>query len=366
MMEMNLDAQAERMRALAATSSLDAFLDCRMSAEALSQLDELVGLIRKQGGALGALVGPEIASRFSSDVTWDRLRQLANARYGEDIAMPHVLLEVILRVFRPEGIGVWVGTQVVRKMMPQLCYDKDGLVIGPEPLDFRKEGLLTDGKLLIYENGLGGYSSGGFLDLLLRAKLLLSPSHFGLRLKENLLFDSSYYADMFTRAFIRGPRGLSVDMLQSRSFPSDPSGTVTEHRRVGQDGLRSLFPLERLEVMWSARDGLKTVQIEELVPPDSFRKRDGMVSNRYIHAQWNPATETFIHFDGAFRQYEPSNYEARRATDMRRFKGKADRYKKVFRIDAPLSLRGWGELTSRYFDGNELVMEYLGGEQDEG
>ena len=34
--------------------------------------------------------------------------------------------------------------------------------------------------------------------------------------------------DFFTKAYIRGPIGLSIDAPNQANFPPDPSGTVTE------------------------------------------------------------------------------------------------------------------------------------------
>ena len=59
-------------------------------------------------------------------------------------------------------------------------------------------------------------------------------------------------------------------MLQDASFPQAESGTVTEHHRVGENPLFDLFPLKRLEIMWSQRGGMKSVQIEELIEPGNI------------------------------------------------------------------------------------------------
>ena len=58
------------------------------------------------------------------------------------------------------------------------------------------------------------------------------------------------------------------------------------HQRVGENPLFGLFPLNRIEIMWSLRGGTKSIQIEELIEPGSIVSHDaGIVTNRYAHAR---------------------------------------------------------------------------------
>ena len=208
----------------------------------------------------------------------------------------------------------------------------------------------------------GGYMDGGFLDHLLKVKERLSvrPLRFGLAIDPDVVLHRRHFRIIGTKAFIRGPRGLSQRMLNSRTFPEDPSGTMTVHMRVGEDPFYVLFPLHRTEIMWSMRGETKTVQIEELLPEESARH--GYITNRYIHARWSTERSSFIHFDGAIRAYRSDGYASRLATDMKNYRGKADWYHKVFRLDAELNLETWCDLATRFFHSNELVLEYFGGE----
>jgi hypothetical protein len=151
-------------------------------------------------------------------------------------------------------------------------------------------------------------------------------------------------------------------LLQDPGFPENPKGSVTVHQRIDASA-DDLFPLERIEVMWSLRDGIKSVQIEELIPLESGRNRlaDGQVCNRFVHAQWNPREQRFIHFDGSVMIYEAKSYQERLGTDMKKFGGKASSKKKLFRLDGPLQLPAWCRLVTKYFEENELIAEYLGG-----
>jgi len=151
-----------------------------------------------------------------------------------------------------------------------------------------------------------------------------------------------WYFSSFAKAYIRGPRGLSLDILQDLQFPQDPSGTVTVHQRVDDDPLLRLFPLHRLEVMWSSREGVKSVQIEELVEMGNERATTPQgIANRYIHARWNAEKQRFAHFDGAVRIYTPESYTERLKSDLKKFEGKAAIYRKLFRLDAPLDIATW-------------------------
>ena len=118
--------------------------------------------------------------------------------------------------------------------------------------------------------------------------------------------------------------------------------------------------------MWSARDGTKTVQIEELVLLANRPGEDDTVSNRYVHAQWNPLEECFVHFDGAVCVYQGAEYQSRLEADMKKSDATTCDYVKLFRIDGKIPLEVWCDLTTRFFYQNELVLEYLGGPQSSG
>jgi len=229
-------------------------------------------------------------------------------------------------------------------------------------LKFRKEGILIGSDWLLIDRDVpGGSLNGGFLDDLLKVvqKLPSRPKHFGLAINRDVALSSRHYAECLTKAYIRGPRGLSKRLLDDPTFPQDPSGTVTEHRRVEAHPLDALFPLERTEIMWSKRDRIKSIQIEEIRPESTAI--GSFVENRYVHARWAPEDSRFIHFDCALKSYDVDTYVERLSTDMRKYRSKADEYKKLFRLDAKIELQSWCSVTSKFFENNELVLEYLGG-----
>jgi len=120
-----------------------------------------------------------------------------------------------------------------------------------------------------------------------------------------------------------------------------------------------LHNIDRTEFLWSYRNGLKTLQIEEihglklLDDPDT-----DVVLNRYIHSQRDTSSRTFIHLDGAVKIYERDSYQRR--YDSKMTEADKSKYKpKLFRIDKPISDEEWAQLITFFFRGNEMVLEYL-------
>ena len=81
----------------------------------------------------------------------------------------------------------------------------------------------------------------------------------------------------------------------------------------------------------------------------------------YVHSTWSPQESCILHFDGALKTYDSNAYMSRFRTDIKKSKLKPQAYEKVFRLDAHLDLKTWCTLTAKYFDPNELIIEYMGG-----
>jgi hypothetical protein len=182
------------------------------------------------------------------------------------------VLEVLVLLFDLE-VGIKSGTDIVQKDCSSLVFDKDQLAVitAGKAIQPHKEGLLVDGHYIKYAPELKRYNlalSGGFLEQLTGlAHLADDALHVSVALNEDLLLDTEYYTPYEIRAHIYGPKGFSEERLRNATFPENPSGTVTVHRRVNDDPLlRSMMPLESTEILWSARDRAKTIQIEELSP----------------------------------------------------------------------------------------------------
>lgn len=297
------------------------------------------------------------------DDAWSLIQQYCKNRYNNDFILPHYLFEVLFCIFPFPSVGLTIEKNIVVNRF-NFVFDKDGLLLLNRPgIVLTKEGILYRDDWILIDNELpGGALSGGFMDHLIKHNSASDlASNFRVSIQKNLIISRHYHFPIITKAFIRGPKGISLDMLQNPNFPEFPAGTITEHRRVDENPLYSLYPLDRIEVMWSSRNKLKTVQIEEIIPISNDSKQ--IISNRYIHAIWSTELQKIIHFDGAIRKYDPIKYIDRLNSDMRKYNGKPY-YKKVFRFDSKLDLDKWCSLVVRFFIHNELILEYLGGHNE--
>ncbi len=360
----------KQIKKLAADTTIPDLLTESCSVDLLLAFDTLV---RDSLGSrccnFGYVRSPEIADKISPD-TWMQIREYCYRRLNDDLLPPPHLLAAILYIYTPGQVHAWIGSDTLRHLDEHLIFDNDGLLVGPENhIAFKKEGVLTSDLFIQYSHLLPGTGlSGGFLDDLLKfvETLLLPPTHLGFAVCPDAVLGREFYSEFFTRAYIRGPKGISEESLQEDSFPEDPSGTVTQHERVSDNPLLALFPLMRTEFMWSRRENIKSIQIEELRDPSAInRGQEEEIKNRYIHAQWDCEKRAFTHFDGAVRGYNSDLYKDRIGSDIKKFNGKASSYKKLFRIDAQIALDIWCQLVAKFYQDNELVFEYLGnGEAD--
>ena len=336
----------------------------RAAPSLLSAVDDAVRAgVAQRSLRAGFRYGYEIARSLEGYGIQIKDRQnYCETSFGDTIRSPLLLLEVLAFGFELD-VGLWWRPGAVADLCGPLETDRDGLTTGPaQRASFTKEGVTVDERFLIpYADALTRFSvdaSGGFLDMLTSAKVREGKRHFALLLCDDFVVDKLRYPGMYiTKAYIRGPRGISVDMLRSPRFPEKSAGTVTVHMRVDDDEnpLSALGePLVRTEIEWSIQDGQKTVKIEELVPPG-----EAGACTRFVHARWNAEKEIFDHFDGAALVYDPAAYTERLAVDLTRAQ-KTAKYTKVFRLD-DVDCNLWSQLVARFFHDNELVTEYLGG-----
>lgn len=355
----------EEIKRLASATQIQDLLTESCGEDLLYAFDKLV---RDSLGSrfchFGYVKSPEIADKISPD-TWTQIRKYCHRRFNNDLLPPPHLLAAILYIYAPDQVHAWIGTDVLRHLDGHLMFDNDGLLVGPgNHIVFNKEGVLTSDLFIQYDHLLPGTGlSGGFLDDLLRfvETLSSSPSYLGFAVCPDSVLGREFYSECYTRAYIRGPQGISEELLQKESFPEDSSGTVTQHNRLSDDPLLALFPLKRTEFMWSRRGSIKSVQIEELRDPSAINcSRTEAIQNRYVHARWDCERRAFIHFDGAVRGYNRDVYEERLVSDIKKFDKKASSYKKLFRIDTEIDLHIWCKLVAKFYQDNELVLEYLG------
>jgi hypothetical protein len=352
--EPSVDQLRERCQGV----SVEQFLD-----EARPDLSRrLIDLIQVYGGlGLSYFLVDRVTDDLGRDFG-DRVKQYAKRHFDDDLTYPNVIVSWLLFLFRLP-CGVELARDIARQRHPELALDKDGLTItGASGQRWVADGLIVGGDYLQLSPWLIHYNlslSGGFMETLLAARASHGDAvrHFGIALRPHVVMARVRHMPIFTRAREFGPPRISVEILRSPRFPERPDGVVTRHVRTIDDiAWRTFYPdYEALEVMWSAKDGLKTVNIEELVSTSARRS-----VTRYSHAQWDVATERMVHFDGAVRVYEHHAYQSafHRKFPARRHCGQ--RYIKLFRLDAPLTLDEWAPLVARFFRGNEMIVEYLG------
>jgi hypothetical protein len=363
---MNSVEQLAHITELLSGASVNDILFQNCNADALEAIDNyILGNIDTTTPSFGFVLPPYITEHFlESTDAWLRIRDYCADRLGDDLRAPAYLLECFLQLYETESSVARIGQNVVKRDEPSLIYDEDGLLVGPRnKIVFSKEGVLTAERFILYHRGVPGAGlSDGFVEALLAREARGGSSQFGLAIDPDCILARSLHHVGFTRAYIRGPKGISEEVLQDPGFPPDARGTVTMHQRVGDNPLYRLFPLIRMEIMWSRRGTLKTVQMEELIPPGSSRvQQPGVILNRYVHAIWDTTIGTFTHFDGALRGYNIKTYDGRLATDLKKFSWKPLKYQKMFRIDCKLSIDDWSDLVVRFYQENELALEYLGG-----
>lgn len=338
--------------------------------QVLDAFDDLVWNMWHTRYHFGCLISPRLAARLPiPGDSWTRIREYCDVRLGHDLFPAAHMVELLIRLYQPDGVGAWIGPGMLMRLEPGLSFSADGLLDGPvDNIEFRNDAVLTKAHALHYREGLPAGSTDTFVAELVNfaRSNVQQVDYLALAVDRDAALDRSYYDTMVTRAYIRGPIGLSPLQLFDENFPGDPSGVVTEHMRVTRNPLQELLcPLVRTEIMWSRRSGMKTVQIEELAPPcQASRISRERTANRYVHARWDPSQGVFVHLDGALRSYAEDEYKRRLSTDLKKA-DKASRYHKLFRIDGRLSVKVWSTLVGKFFADNELVMEYLGGPEEQ-
>lgn len=122
-----------------------------------------------------------------------------------------------------------------------------------------------------------------------------------------------------------------------------------------------------LDVKWSQEDGIKTFQALEIKSESTRLSIDGeeYYPARYLHAEFDTATNEFRHFDGAMQYLTEPEYRQRRNSDFN-YNAKnrhqiKSRSKKLFKFNGPLSTERWSDLCCHFFADNPLMFEYFTG-----
>jgi hypothetical protein len=130
-----------------------------------------------------------------------------------------------------------------------------------------------------------------------------------------------------------------------------------------QDSLFKLSnDLDRTEFFWSYRDGVKTLEVEEI--SNTGYRFEQFNLNRYLHAERDTVSRTLRHVDGAVKVYVHSDYPNRFESQMPR-EAKSHRKVKVWRIDGDVDVDHWLDLIAMFFKSNEMVIGYFDPERFE-
>lgn len=240
----------------------------------------------------------------------------------------------------------------VFKAAPHLIplLDESGLV-KVTGLDARPWGLHTGNFAFHYHQLLRrGYSSGihySLIDTVLRsAEKYRLTARFAL--DERRLQFKDEYREIYEADYWYGPSLSETDLdnltVVGETFHGDPDG-----------GTSLLNPYAGLSVRWTANGALKSVEIEEFMPPPE--PDSDWIFARYLHTIRDTNRREFIHCDGAVKAYASNKYPLTQS-DFRN-RGKGDHYRKLFRIDGNFPTAVWCDLACSWFRGNLLIKEYF-------
>lgn len=122
-----------------------------------------------------------------------------------------------------------------------------------------------------------------------------------------------------------------------------------------------------LEVHWNTKGRLRTFQALEFKNEDVRLEHNGQEVHpaRYLHAEYDLDTGTFVHFDGAVQYYQASEYLRRRGTNFQQNVSQGHFVKaesnKVFKLNGVVPIETWVKFCSQFLTGDPLVVEYFSG-----
>ncbi len=108
------------------------------------------------------------------------------------------------------------------------------------------------------------------------------------------------------------------------------------------------------EFLWDPRDNGIHFICEELPAEEHV----DFAASRYLHAIYDPDSESIIHFDGALRIYNAQQLEQRKGQHLRK-SGKAGIRRKVFRTDQPVGRDAFSLIAQAFFVWNYDLATYF-------
>jgi hypothetical protein len=278
----------------------------------------------------------------------------------ERVALYYVAAQCQQHYFSLRGVVVFREEEsVVLRTYPELKdrMDDDGLLRMDDDLRLFDGGIEYKDHILHYHQFLRrGYHSNPNYDFLgrfsryyhqssERNRFRIAIDHRRLMPREHYLQIGEYdawFGPPFDPKELDDPNAIGLTVM-TRSRPS-------EFDLYGDR-------IDRTEFYWSFRDGIKTLEVEELSSADVCHD-DAYYLNRYVHSQRDTARHVLQHFDGAVKVYLKDRYQERLANQMPKDPRSYQRIK-LFRIDGDIEVAEWIELICLFYKLNEMVVEYL-------
>lgn len=245
----------------------------------------------------------------------------------------------------------------VLKMYPELqeCFDEEGLLNLDQRFRLSDGGVHYKEHILHYHQFLRrDYSSNPNYDFLGRFAGYYYKSGTNnksrIAIDHNRIMPKAWFKRIMERDTWFGPRF-------DRSRLDDPNYVgLTVVKRNKNSLFEHTNHLDRTECYWSHRNGVKSLEIEEISSEDFLY--DSYYINRYTHSERDVEKKLLRHFDGAVKVYLKDNYMKRFETSMPK-EPKCYKKIKLFRIDGDIDIDGWIELTSFFYKSNEMIIEYF-------
>jgi len=283
-----------------------------------------------------------------------------------------ILSESNFRYYRTSGIIVYYP-EIVQILLDIIRPDKDNLFSYDTLLEYYKpsqfnHGYLNAGNFLLVANShfrrgfrIGNSFTPRFIELFWKLNEVKIDKYIALDLNN-------------VRIDVREFGYIELDTWFGASFEKQisfiPDGMVKLRPPLDLDNTLVHFffaDAYSLDIKWSTKNGIKTFQAEEFKTDDLILEKDGedYFPVRYIHAEFDLENGYFRHFDGALHYYTLDEYIQRRDSDFNYNAKNRTQIKslseKLFKLNGVISVNLWIELTSHFFAGNPLILEYFDG-----
>ena len=232
--------------------------------------------------------------------------------------------------------------------------DKDGLLIIDNDFILNDSGIIYKDHILHYHQFLrrGYYSNpnfdflGRFVSYYFSTK---EKNNFRIAIDMQRLMPKEYLQHLIECDAWFGPN-FDSDKLDDKY-----SVGLTIKKRIKPSIFSLSNDLDRTEFLWSYKDNIKTLEIEEI--SNIEYKFEKFNINKYVHSERDIQNHILQHFDGSVKIY-PQEYNKRFNSQLPN-EYRAPIKIKLFRIDGDIDINKWIELISYFSKGNEMILEYF-------